>query len=78
MEPKENTSELTLFYKYRNKKSMHKNIYLRKVVLLENKYNMDLFYNPDLVGDIKKVKGTLRIQINGREMYANQKANIPG
>ena len=48
------------------------------MVLLYNESNMDLFYNSELVEDIKKVKGTLRIQSNGGEMSVNQKASIPG
>ena len=39
---------------------------------------MNLFYNPDLVEDINKVKRNLRIQSNGGEMSVNQKAKIPG
>ena len=57
---------------------MHRKIDLRTVVLLENESTMDLFYNPDLVKDIKKVKGPLRIHSNDGEMFVNQKANIPG
>ena len=39
---------------------------------------MDLFCNPDLVEDIKKVKGPLRIHSNGGEMSVNHKSKIPG
>ena len=39
---------------------------------------MDLLQNPELFEYIKKVKGPLRIQINGVEMSANQKENITG
>ena len=57
---------------------MHKKLELRTVVLLDNKSTMDLFCDPDLVEDIKKVKGPLRIQSNGGEIHANQKAKISG
>ena len=57
---------------------MNKKPDLRTVVLIDNKYNIDLLCNPYLVEDIKKVKGPLRIQSNGREMSANKKAEIPG
>ena len=43
------------------------------MVLLDKKSNMDIFCNPDLVDDIKKLKGHLRIHSNSGEMSANQK-----
>ena len=39
---------------------------------------MDLLQNPELFEYIKKVKGPLRIHINGVEMSVNQKENITG
>ena len=57
---------------------MNKKIDPRTVVLLENESTMDLFCNPYLVEDIKKVKRLLRIQSNGEESFVNQKAKIPG
>ena len=56
----------------------NRNMYPRKVVLLDNESNMDLLCNPDLVEYIKKVKVNLRIQSKGGEMSVNQKAKIPG
>ena len=52
---------------------MHKKLELRTVVLLDNKSTMDLFCDQDLVEDIKKVKGPLRIQSNGGEIHATRK-----
>ena len=78
LKSKENTSKPTLLYNDRKKRSIQKKLYLRAVVFLDNKSTMDLFCDPDLVEYIKKVKGPLRIQSNGREMSANQKAEIPG
>ena len=57
---------------------MNKKIDPRTVVLLENESTMDLFCNPYLVEDIKKVKRLLRIQSNGKESFVNQKVKIPG
>ena len=48
------------------------------MVLLDNESTMDLFCNPDLVEDIKKVNRPLRIQSKGGEMSINQKEKIPG
>ena len=61
IQPKDNTYEHTLLYNDRKKRSIHKNLDLRTVVLLDNESTMDLFYNTDLVEDIKKVKRPLRI-----------------
>ena len=77
MEPKYNTVEQTLLYNDKNKIFIKK-IDLRTVVLLDNESTMDLFYNPDLVEDMKKVKKPLMIQSNGGEISINQKAKIPG
>ena len=46
------------------------------MVFLDNESTMDLFFNPDLVEDIKKVKRPLRIQSNSREIYVNHKSKI--
>ena len=74
MEPKDNITEHNLVYNYRKKISIQKNPDLRTVVLLKNESTMYLFWNPDLVEDIKKVKITLRIHSNGGKIYGNQKA----
>ena len=78
MEPKDNTSGQTIIYNERKKRYIHKNLDPSTVVLLEKESTMDLLYNPDLVEYIKKMKVLLRIQSNGREIYVNQKTNIPG
>ena len=77
VEPKYNTTEHNLLYNYRKKISIQNKLDLRTVVLLYNESNMDLFYNPDLVEDIKKINRPLRIQSNGGEMTVNNKAKIP-
>ena len=42
MEPKDNISKHTLLYKNRRKRSIHKKIDLRTVVLLDKESTMDL------------------------------------
>ena len=78
LKSKENTSKPTLLYNDRKKRSIQKKLYLRAVVFLDNKSTMDLFYNPYLVEDIKKVRVTLRIQSNGGEISVNKKSKIHG
>ena len=58
IEPREEIVEQTLLYNDKKKRSMHKNIDLSIVVLLDNESTMDLFCDPDLVEDIYKSKGT--------------------
>ena len=48
------------------------------MVLLNNESTMDIFYNPDLVEDIKNLKRPSRIQSISKEVSVSQKANIPG
>ena len=43
LEPKDNTAKHTILYNDRNKRSIHKKIDLRTVVLLDNDSTMDLF-----------------------------------
>ena len=62
----------------KNKRFIQKNLDLRTVVLLDNDSTMNLFCNPDLVEDIKKVKRPFSIQSNGGKFSVNQKAKIPG
>ena len=78
MKPKYNTAKQNLLYNYRKKRSIHKKLDLRTVVLLYNESTMDLFCNPDLVENIKDVKRPLRIHSNGGEMSVNNKSKIPG
>ena len=78
MEPREETAEQALIYNDKKKRAIHKKLYIRTVVLLDNKSTMDLFCNPDLVEYIQKVKEPLRIQYNGRDVSVNQKYNVPG
>ena len=61
LKPKSNTSEQTFVYNGRKKRFIQKHLDLSTVNLLDNESTMDLFYNTDLVGDIKKVKRHLRI-----------------
>ena len=65
MEPKDNISKQTFLYYNIKKRSIHKRLDLRIVVLLDNKSTMNLFCNLNLVEDIKKVKGALSIHSNG-------------
>ena len=77
LESKDNTPGQTILYNEKNERPIQKNLDLRTVFLIENESNTELFCNPDLVEDIKKVKITLRIQSNGGEMSVNKKANKP-
>ena len=71
LEPKDDTSKQNLLYIDRKKRYMHKNLDLRTVVLLENESTMDIFCNPELAEDIKKVKRLFRLQSNGGKITIN-------
>ena len=54
MEPKDNTSKYTLLYNDRKKISIHRKLYMKTVVLIDNESTMEPFCNPYLVEDITK------------------------
>ena len=48
------SAKKNILYNNIKKRSIHKKIYLRTVVLLDNDSTIDLFCNPELVEDIKR------------------------
>ena len=54
------------------------NLDLGKVILLEIQYNMDLFYNPKLDGNIFKANKNMHLQSYGGNMLITNKAQVAG
>ena len=54
------------------------NIDLRNVILIDSQSTMDLFCNPNLVGNIYKAKKNMRLQSNGGKILITHKSQVAG
>ena len=53
-------------------------IYLRNVILLDSQFNMELFCNTKLVGNIYKANKKMHLQSNGVNMIITHKSQVTG
>ena len=65
-----------LLFKKSHAKSIK--IDLRNIILLDVQSNMDLLFNPKLVGNIYKAKKNMYLQSNGGKMIITNKAQVAG